>query len=935
MENFFNHMSSTYGRDDLDENMLEDILIFKDDFSQLADSIDKLNVILNEENTKPGGPNPAEVIRIQKEISDKQSQQADIISKIQSKYGVGSIADKEISAFTSDPDEIKRVFEYYEKIRSLDDKRARRYEEMMKRFDDKFNEALQKGSEFRSTIVNFVRAFFREVVGQIKDGGSMWMKYNAQAISDAKRLGMTHKASARAYMDTLMESSKKLSRNFAMTAEQAMKMQETFSKVTGRSAYLTMSQMEDIAASTKLMGEETVTSAIEAMDNMGTTSQTTTELLDRNYARALNSGLDVVKASDVFVKNLSLANRLNFKSGVDGISRMSILSQKIKMNLQEVANVAEKFSTIEGAVEGSAQLQMLGGAGAMYGGNPMQMLYESLSDPEALYKRVADTFAEQARFDRKRGESIIAPLQQQIIREQAKAYGINPDEAIQTAKQQAKIRDIESEIPGLVSQYGRNSEEMSLIANKAQFNKEKQAWEITYVTETGEKETVGVNTQELTPSVMKNIMKDNIEPVEDIRGRVRDIAMALIGTRERLDAIKDQWKTGKAQLLNGAMWGIDSFLTGYNKSSLGAWINGGGFGTGLGIAGLGVLSGIRTVIDWRLNKAVQHYIKTGKFSNEPIPAGAVGAGGTTGSGGGTGGGSGSGGGTRTGGGKSSVRVRYHSPKISKFGAVSKGLGVATTMVGAYELGQELGEIDEEYENKNKVLSGSTTHERANEIRKNEKEKNKKAGGAIGSWGGAGAGAIAGAKAGAAIGTAFGGPVGTAIGGVIGALAGGVGGYFAGGKLGEGVGSILGGGGGGDVTNEYLRSIDENVFSIRKGMGLALNASEVEAYDVQVNPTFAQAQIHSNVNPVYDNGYSSTSSNVSGNLALNVGGTINLNLGGSNVSQVTAQEISKMIASNQQLRNEIVSMVTKTQIRNLNGGKMEGETPRAIRSTPIS
>jgi hypothetical protein len=119
------------------------------------------------------------------------------------------------------------------------------------------------------------------------------------------------------------------------------------------------------------------------------------------------------------------------------------------------------------------------------------------------------------------------------------------------------------------------------------------------------------------------------------------------------------------------------------------------------------------------------------------------------------------------------------------------------------------------------------------------------------------------------------------------------------------------------------------------MGLALNEHEVEAYEVQVNPTFAQAQIHSNVNPVYDNGYNTTSSNVSGNLALNVGGTINLNLGGNNVSQVTAQEISKMIASNQQLRNEIVSMVTKTQIRNLNSGRAEGETTRAIRSTPIS
>ena len=175
----------------------------------------------------------------------------------------------------------------------------------------------------------------------------MWLKYNAQAISDAKRLGIISKEGAREYTEYLMESTKQLSRNFGMSAEQAMKMQETFSKVTGKASLLTQAQMEDIAASSKLMGEETVSSAIEMMDNMGSTSQQATELLDKNYARAVNSGLDTVKASEAFVKNMSLANKLTFKSGVDGISKMTILSQRIKLNLQEVANVADKFGSIE------------------------------------------------------------------------------------------------------------------------------------------------------------------------------------------------------------------------------------------------------------------------------------------------------------------------------------------------------------------------------------------------------------------------------------------------------------------------------------------------------------------------------------------------------------------------------------------------------------
>ena len=422
--------------------------------------------------------------------------------------------------------------------------------------------------ESRLSKWNIAKAFFNEFKSQLKDGADMWMRYNAQAISDAKRLGITSLEGARAYTRGLMEDSKQLSRDFGMSAEQAMKMRENYAKVTGRATLLTREQMADIAASSKLMGEETVQSAIQMMDNMGSTSQTTMELMDKNYARAVNSGLDTVKASEAFVKNMSLANKLTFRNGVDGISKMTILSQKIKLNLQEVANVADKFSTIEGALQGSAQLQMLGGAGAAFGGNPMQMMYEALSDPEALFQRMANMFADNAIFNRRTGEAEISPLQMQIMREQAKALGMNPDEAVKTAKQQAKLRDIETQWRlGSSDTYNSATEEQrAAIMNKAEYNKETGHWEVSYMTETGDMKKADVN--QLEASDMEAIMKDNIEPVQDIRGRVKEIAMTLVGTKERLDSMKDQWMTGKAQAVNGAMETGDDALRSINQSSI-------------------------------------------------------------------------------------------------------------------------------------------------------------------------------------------------------------------------------------------------------------------------------------------------------------------------------------------------------------------------------
>ena len=595
------------GRRDLDDKMLKDIMVFRQTFVEMTEKIKDLQESYrNEEN---GNNNPAELKRIQDEIKAKRAEYIKQYSQLKSNYGINSYATKAANNFVRDDEAQAKVLE---NINAKEEASKVNNQAIGKAIASN-NEALENGAIIWGTI----KKVSGEIWSQLKDGGNMWLKFNAQAISDSKRLGFTTKESARGYTKYLMETSKELSRNFGITADQAMKMQEAFSRATGKASLLSKSQMEDIAASSKLMGEETVSSAIEMMDNMGSTSQQATELLDKNYARAVNSGLDTVKASEAFVKNMSLANKLTFKSGVDGISKMTILSQRIKLNLQEVANVADKFGSIEGAIEGSAQLQMLGGAGAMFGGNPMQMMYEALSDPEALFERMGKMFGEQARFDRKTGEAKIDPLQLQIMREQAKAMGMNPDEAVQSAKQQAKIKDIEGYNRDLVNRYGKDSVEIAAIENKAQFDKKTGQWQITYQDETGEThENVDIKT--LTPEQMKDIMKDNIDPVQDIRGRVKEIAMTLVGTKERLESMRDQWRTAKAQSINGAMEAGDTALTGINDS--GIWknlITSGGAGTIGSMIGLGLFSGAKYLGGALLAKGIGKSI-LGKIGNTKL-----------------------------------------------------------------------------------------------------------------------------------------------------------------------------------------------------------------------------------------------------------------------------------------------------------------------------
>lgn len=598
------------GRRDLDSNMLKDVMAFRQTFVEMNEKIKDLQESYR--NEQRGNNNQAELHRIELEIKEKRAEYMKKYSQLKRDYGINSYATQAANNFVRDAEAQAKVLE---NIQAQQKASAVNQQEI--------GRAMARNNRIAAEnllIWDSLKKFGKEFWGQLKDGGNMWLKFNAQAISDSKRLGFVTKEAARGYTKYLMDVSKDLSRNFGMTAEQAMKMQEAFSKATGKASLLSKSQMEDIAASSKLMGEEAVSNAIEMMDNMGSTSQQATELLDKNYARAVNSGLDTVKASDAFVKNMSLANKMSFRNGVDGISKMTIMSQRIKLNLQEVANVAEKFGSIEGAIEGSAQLQMLGGAGAMFGGNPMEMMYEALSDPEALYERMGKMFGEQARFDRKTGEARIDPIQLQIIREQAKAMGMSADEAVQSAKAQAKNKDIEGYASDLVRRYGRNSDELATITNKAQFNKETGQWQITYQDETGEThENVDVKT--LTAEQMKDIMKDRIEPIEDIRKRVKQIAIALIGTKENWDSMLDVWRTSKAQAMNGIMEYGDDRIRDVKggKGFLGkTWdfFNDGGVGTWAGILGISAMSGVGGYLSAKyLKPGLSRVVKGGSLFN--------------------------------------------------------------------------------------------------------------------------------------------------------------------------------------------------------------------------------------------------------------------------------------------------------------------------------
>ena len=172
---------------------------------------------------------------------------------------------------------------------------------------------------------------------------------------------------------------------------------------------------------------------------MGGQLSTVQGAVSKAYATAAKKGLDAAGMAAKVGQNLSMANRLTFKNGVDGLTKMVALSEKMGFNMQSLESAANKFMDIQDAIENSAKLSMLGGAAGAYGGNPLDMSYEANYDPEAFGERMTKMLGGYAQFDAKTGMARMNAMSRDFVKGIADAMGISLDEATAIAKKNAEV----------------------------------------------------------------------------------------------------------------------------------------------------------------------------------------------------------------------------------------------------------------------------------------------------------------------------------------------------------------------------------------------------------------------------------------------------------------------------------------------------------------
>lgn len=664
----------------------------------------------------------------------------------------------------------------------------------------KFNSNIEEGAAAaekfkKSGWFSILSAGWDLIKNVAKKGTDKWLEVDQASRDFGRQMGLSAEQMEK-HASGIYDNYGSMAKKLGMEFKEMYKFQIGYADATEKAVMLTHEQVGTLAGLSRTTGEQAINTASKNLDVFATSADATVEYMAKGSARASLEGLNVKKYSEAFANNIKMASRFTFKEGINGIQKMTLLSQRLKFNMESIGTAMDKFSTLEGALDAGAKLQVLGGSFAQNFGNPLEAMSEALLDGEAFTKRIIDTVASSAKFDAKTGEVDLSPLDKQRLKAAASAMGMNYEDLHNMATQSRKSQMIES----AVGNKDLSEQQIAFLSNKAQYNKATGKWHLTDVNgEMMKKDISQMSAKEIDEarnadtyekiisadvkgihSLIQNKANDELSKLEVIKGFEESIAFSVANL---LDSLPGWVQMIIAAIAASQMMGSITDLAGDLLSRGGRK----GFNALARKGGIGGKIGKTRAGRWTRKANItrkQWGRKLGLTKNVNA--------------------------ARSAGGKGAALMSKTINGGSKvLGTAGKILGRAAVPLAIVGAGWEAYNAYSDYKSqKNEIMADCTMSMQDKAQALNDAKKARNA--AYGSAGGGLAGGLAGAAAGAAIGSAI--PfIGTAIGGLIGGIGGALLGSWGGSKIGEAVTEDVA-----DTYKEISREAGEHALKSEEG-----------------------------------------------------------------------------------------------------------------------
>ena len=283
---------------------------------------------------------------------------------------------------------------------------------------------------------------FNQSLNAIKEWVKPWAEANQASADFAKNVGMGAAGMQSLLGETIrFAKSAQIGINYNKSLKEMIKLQQDYVNAVGRNISLTDKQKESMAAMSSVMGDQKTADITAKLENFGINPEQVGNRIGKMFDSASKKGIAFSKYSEIFANNIKLAQNYTFANGVRGVASMAEKATKLKLEMQSVANFAEKVNTVEGAVTTGAKLQVLGGAFTQFA-DPLQMLYEGTSDTEGLQDRIINMFGNLGRFNKLTGEVEVSAFDRMRIKSAGDAIGVNSSELMEMIHAKGKRNEI-------------------------------------------------------------------------------------------------------------------------------------------------------------------------------------------------------------------------------------------------------------------------------------------------------------------------------------------------------------------------------------------------------------------------------------------------------------------------------------------------------------
>jgi len=322
---------------------------------------------------------------------------------------------------------------------------------------------------------------------------------------------------------------------FGGTIDDAARIYEEFAESSGRVRILGKDEVKEIyqlGKAANLVGSESA-ALFETFDLMGVGFERAGDHLENLIKESQSIGLNSSKVMKVLSNNMGRMQTFSFANGVEGMTQMSKLAVKMRMDVGDMLGMAEKFYQPEAAIEAAAELQLLGGDIAKAFGDPFETMYLARNKPEELAAKVGDMVEGMMTFNEETKQYDFPAEARMQLKAAGDQLGINVDKMVEMARQSAKIGDVKDKLT--MDNPIFSEEEMESIGSMARMSKD-GGFVVDIYDENGEKQTKAIE------ELVDNDLTMLVQPPKDEQDYMTKMIDNSMTTNQLLKSIEDTFQ---------------------------------------------------------------------------------------------------------------------------------------------------------------------------------------------------------------------------------------------------------------------------------------------------------------------------------------------------------------------------------------------------------